>query len=209
MQKNERRTRAVKASLISVIAVAIAAVSHILAGGEVPTWFALIGATLVALPVTLGLTRPKLGVSGTFVSVAITQALFHWLFVFLGVRRTALSGEPLPAHAIHCGFIGEFVPFVPPEHSDSAGMFTTHLFATFITVWMLRRGEIALRRLARALTRVLWPAHIQLPTQHGRNTNHLPEPVILPRLSALFARCVTRRGPPAWFVPATINFSHP
>lgn len=156
-RRNERQAQVGRAFIIACTAVLVATLSHMLAGGNTPTLFAVGASIVVAVPLTLLLTRRSFGVMGTFVAVALTQLLFHSLFVYLGTGGNG-SREPLPAHAEHFGMVQEFVPVLPETAGPGVAMWFSHLVAAIVTVWVIRRGELALGRVAQALIRVFWPA---------------------------------------------------
>lgn len=199
VRRNERRAHVGRACIIACAAVLVAALSHMLAGGNAPAFFAIVASIIVALPLTLLLTRRALGVAGTFIAVALTQFLFHSLFVYLGTGD-ASSREPLPAHAEHFGMVQEFVPVLPDEAGPTVAMWLSHLVAAIATVWVIRRGEVALGRVARLLIRVFWPAlTLTLKPATGPVLGAMRTPVHTPR-SVHPSDAHAHRGPPAVMV---------
>lgn len=152
-----RRVRVIRAAIVSGLAVLVAAISHMAAGGNTPTLLALISSTIVVMPLVMLLTSATFSVWRTFVSVALTQALFHWMFVSIGISNpVSATGEPLPAHAEHFGMVQEFVPFMPEGSGAGLAMWLSHLVAAALTVMMLRRAESALDTVQTALARLLF-----------------------------------------------------
>lgn len=204
VRQNERKARVARAALVSFAAVFVAALSHVIAGGNVPALVSFVGATILALPLTLICTKKRFGTAGMFVAVSLTQAIFHWLFVYLGVSN-ASPGEPLPAHAEHFGMVQNFVPMVPDAAGADIAMWLSHGVAAVITVWLIRHGDVALERLARVLTRVFWPV-TQVEAEH-RPTGRIA-PTMLQPIRALASRPefpISHRGPPAFMALATMN----
>ena len=66
---NERKARVARASVIALASVLVAALSHLIAGGNSPTIFALLASTIIAIPLTLFLTHRRFGVTGMFTAV--------------------------------------------------------------------------------------------------------------------------------------------
>lgn len=194
-----RHARVVRASIVSVAAVLIAAMSHIAAGGNTPSVYALVAGSVVVLPVVLVLTSATFGIVRTFTSVAITQALFHWMFASLGVTNpVADRGEPLPAHAEHFGMVEEFVPILPGGSGADVAMWLSHLVAAAVTVWILRRGERAVETMMIALRRCFFhrltsaralPV-VPTPPRVDRSHDDLPSQLEL-------WTSISHRGPPA------------
>lgn len=194
--------RALRGVLIAVVATIVAAVSHMAAGGNTPTFVALIATALIALPLVTIFASKRAGWFGTFVAVAFTQGLFHTLFVYAGTgmlgstQSGSASFAPEPLHAAHMRALESFVPNINAGSSADAYMWAAHALASLATVWLIRRGDAALQRLEKSLRRTMWPI--------------VPTPVIVtfrrlrlagfqrtPKISKLFyAGTFYLRGPP-------------
>lgn len=195
-EQNIRLARVIRASVVSVAAVCVAAFSHVVAGGDAPGLFAFAGAILTALPLTLVLTHRRFGTVGTFTAIATTQALFHWMFVYLGVS-SGRPGTPLPAHAEHFGMVQEFIPVVPNGMGPDIAMWCSHAVAAFITLWLIRHGDLALMRLGRRLSRAFWPAvSLHHSTPLRTQAQSFTQTRFLPLHSRRIAHVITHRGPP-------------
>lgn len=185
--------------MLAFAAVLVAALSHMLAGGNTPTPRALVATTLVALPLAVLLAGHSYTLFRTLLAVSATQWLFHWIFVFVGVSSPkTLGADPMPAHAAQCGMGTEFVPILSTETGSTVAMGVAHVVAALVTVWMLRRGEKALMQLQRVLLRAIAPA------VGGQTISPTPMRAQLrsvffgaPNLSRLLTgSTITDRGPP-------------
>lgn len=206
VRQNERKARVARAFIVSFSAVFVAALSHVLAGGNTPAVISFAGATILALPLTLFLTNKRFGIAGTFSAIAAAQAIFHWIFVYLGVSSGG-PNEPLPAHAEHFGMVQSFVPVIPAQAGADIAMWLSHGVAAVITVVLIRHGDVALTRLARVLTRVLWPMRqLQvpfIPRAIVAKTQSVPATLHSTRL----AFHITHRGPPELNGSCTLQLS--
>lgn len=198
---NERKARVARAFIVSFTAVFVAALSHVVAGGNIPSWIGVGAAVIIALPLTLALTKRSFGLTGVFIAVASTQAIFHGMFAFM-VLPTGGSGGPVPAHA-HCNIAETFIPVLPVTAGSTGSgiaMVAAHGVAALITVWLIRRGDVALTRLSRVLSRVFWPT-TQLTGQVAGHPPACTLPVstahrVTSFISAHIGFSVSHRGPP-------------
>lgn len=195
-----RGSRAVKGTVIAVASTVVAATSHILAGGNIPTPVALLVTTIIALPLVVLLLSRRLGIVGMTAAVGFTQALFHTIFVYAGTGYRPGSGDPLPAHAAHMGMAEKFVPTAQVGSSADLTMWFGHAVATVLTVWLIRRGEVALKRIATSLRRIFLPAGSLASSQAATFktpglcwVNYSSKPIIS---SFLLTSNLSLRGPP-------------
>src|SRR5690625_2718348 len=168
--------------------------------------YALVAGVIVVLPLVMTLTSATFGVVRTFTSVAITQILFHWMFVSLGIVNPASrTGGPVSPHAHHLGMI-DFVPLGPADSSATVAMWISHLLAAAVTVWILRRGEQAVRSILTALRRLLFSGTRPEPVP----LVHVPARVQASNLPLVTRHdhwpSMTHRGPPA--VPGVLLARH-
>lgn len=151
------------------IAVFVAAFSHVAAGGGAPGGVGLALSLAFAAIVCVALTRRRPSVTLLSISVLISQFVFHLLF---GVGDRGASGLMVStvSHGSHVsavlvvpgsgsgvgsgGGAGSGVPVAASGHlHDSAWMWVAHAVAAVLTIVLIRRGELVLRRL-RELARV-------------------------------------------------------
>lgn len=162
MSEGEASTRAARTArgfVLAGFAVLIAAVSHMLAGGNTPTILALGATMVVALPLAVALAGKRYGIVRSGVAVGATQGLFHWLFVWVGSPDVAIlqSGGSMPSHAEHLGVVAGGLPALSDPVTAGVAMWASHAVAAVLTVLMLRRGEAALVTLRHVLVKFLLP----------------------------------------------------
>ena len=192
----ERQARVARSSIIACASVLVAALSHVAAGGNSPTFFALIASAIVAVPLTLVLTHRRFGLAGMSLAVALAQALFHSLFVYIGTGTSGPS-TPMPAHAEHFGMVQAYVPVIPGGAGPDLFMWVSHAVAALVTVWFIRRGDTALARLARMLTRVLWPVGQLTVRTRPRLSFSVTRGDVASLAISRVSFAISHRGPPA------------
>lgn len=142
-----------RGSAAATVAIFAALAGHVSAGGEMPGPLGIIVPWLLSLMVSVLLAGRRLSVIRLSLSVAISQSLFHVLFVLGAIApATSLGGHvhgsvPLPLAE---GALATVAP--------DAAMWLGHLIAAAVTVAALHRGErllLALRDLAQQSIRWL------------------------------------------------------
>ena len=124
------------------IATFVALVSHIMGGGDLPGAAGILIPLILSVPFSLALTVKKISIFRLSLSVAISQTMFHALFV-LGTPMPPTSAERaalLDQHAHHAvTYPG--LPETPVNllHSGAA-MWIWHIVAGIITVAYLHFG---------------------------------------------------------------------
>ncbi|CAN5284319.1 hypothetical protein BH11ACT3_BH11ACT3_15220 [soil metagenome] len=197
-----RAARLARGWVVGAFATALAALSHALAGGGVPSALALLGGVVFAgLLGTLAAGRtpslPRLAVA-----VLGSQLAFHVGFSYLG---SAVSTPPASTPAVTTGTMlmshGEMDVVVASSahhHVDSPAMWIAHAVAAFVTLVFLRFAERAVWSLLTQLVGLVvspFRAARPLPV---RATRPAPLPVSSPSLfvGRLLGAAVSRRGPP-------------
>lgn len=197
-----RGPRLVRAAVAASLATFAALLSHIAGGGAVPGILGIVVPLLLSLAVCVVLAGRRLAPVRLAIAVALSQALFHTLFV-LGAPATATATTAAPAHAHH----HEVLALTPAGAGWEAlagggAMWASHLLAAALTVALLLRGErTVLALLAAGRNVAAWARRV------------LARPLLAPRLipgapraiasqvlqalsSRLFAADILRRGPP-------------
>jgi len=196
MRRQERGTRVVRGTAAAAVATFVALLSHVTAGGEMPGPAGVLVPLALSFVACTALAGRRLSAVRLGIAVALSQALFHTLFV-LG------SYEPGAAGHVH----GAMTPIVasgssPVIVAPDAAMWFGHVVAAALTTVVLHRGErtiAGLRELAtrlvawlRARVDVLAVAPGPIPARRL-----LSETVAEVRpVSALPATTARRRGPP-------------
>ncbi|MET1020569.1 MAG: hypothetical protein ABWX62_11325, partial [Microterricola sp.] len=171
---NSRWARFTRGWVVAAFSVFVAALSHSFAGGTTPSWLAialaLAFASMLSIALSGGRARPasargtgRAALTGTVLSVAGSQVIFHGLFSLLGtlpVQGTAPQAAALGTHSGHQlspAQIATQLAAIAPQgntalpsgtHHD-AWMLVGHTIAGLLTVAAVLYGDLALRGLAR------------------------------------------------------------
>ncbi|PFG34925.1 hypothetical protein [Sanguibacter antarcticus] len=200
-----RASRATHGFVAAAFSTFVALLSHVLAGGTVPGILGIAVPLLLATSACValaGLRRSWLRLTG---SVALSQILFHTLFV-LGTTGTA---QVVGDGGLHAGHDAQSALVVLSSTTGSmahaghsAGwMWLAHALAGVVTIVVLQRGEAVLSRLTRLSSRVaafLLPPVVRVAALPAHPRTALASaagtwvPVALPVMSS----GVVRRGPP-------------
>ncbi len=201
--RHSRTSRVARGGAAASAATFAALLSHVTAGGTMPGWLGIVVPWVLACMICVLLAGRALSLTRLSVSVAVSQLLFHTLFV-LGAVAPA-SGAASPAHDHAATTLGSTEMFhvhavAGPLAADPL-MWLSHAFAAAVTIVALHRAEAAVRVLLVLATRVRsWLRRVarrfQLPRAQGsvvapaivtdRPRPHRPRHLVV----------VTRRGPP-------------
>ncbi|APF40236.1 hypothetical protein [Neomicrococcus aestuarii] len=141
--------RVVRGLTTALMATLVALIAHLAGGGDMPGVTGIAVPLLLSLPFSLALAGKKLSVVRTSLAVAISQILFHALFVLGTPIPASPSSEAslIGSHAHH----GTYAPALADSHISllSAGetMWAGHVLAGAITVAYLLGGDQLLRQL--------------------------------------------------------------
>ncbi|MFC5930591.1 hypothetical protein [Cryobacterium melibiosiphilum] len=191
-----RWTRVGRGSLTASVAVLLAALSHLAAGGTAPALLGIVVALAFAVPVSVLLAGRTLSLFRLSLAVGVSQLLLHALFGLGAASPSALS------IAGHHGLVTVAADSasVAALHSGGA-MWLAHGLAALLTVVALRRGE-------RAACALLQFAQTQLRTVLIAFSGNLPVLIplaavrtalvsaIVPTLLAVLLSPMRHRGPP-------------
>ncbi len=139
--------------MVASAATAVALLAHLLGGGVLPGWLGILVPGALSLAVCTALAGRRLSLWRTTASVALSQVLFHTLFVLgapagSGAAGTAPAGSRA-GHGMHgvdaLPASGDVVPGVLPGAEPA--MWFWHGAAAAATVAGLYGGERALFRL--------------------------------------------------------------
>ncbi len=199
-----RGARVVRGTLGASLATFTALLSHVAGGGAMPGWLGILAPLVLSTMVCTLLAGRRLSVIRLSAAVAVSQILFHTLFV-LGAGPTVgpvMSGH----HHAHAAMPMAALPTTATSaalHADTT-MWAWHAAAAVLTIAALHHGERVtgkLRELAVAAARwirgrVAVPQLARIAAapriRPSREREHRPADVYLSTLR--------RRGPPALLV---------
>ncbi len=186
----DRARRARHGLAASTFATFAALLSHVIAGGGWPGWLGVLAPWILATTASALLAGRRPSLPRIAVSVTISQALFHTLFV-LGSPSAASAA----AHDHHAMVMP---PIAAPAAHDDTAMWIGHAVAAVLTTAVLHRAELVwaiLVRVARTLgtwfrriVALTVPAASALPPRIADRT--------APARTRLVDVSIRRRGPP-------------
>lgn len=194
MRRHGRGSRVARGAVAASVATFVALVSHVSAGGAVPGLVGVVVPLALSFVVCAVLAGRRLSAWRLTLAVAISQALFHLLFV-LGSYELGAGGH---VHGAAVTLVAD--GGAPTGVSMDATMAAGHLVAAAVTAVALHRGErtlaalgsLAMRCVAWVRARVRVVAFGPAPVRSVRAVvvaSVQPVSVVVTRASA-------RRGPP-------------
>ena len=199
MNRIERVGRGAVATLFAIV---IAAISHLIAGSQMPSLLAVLITIVVALPLSVALAGVRLSLIRLFAVVLASQALFHFSFSMIGATASGAAASAMThsSHSMHtAGSLIQNSGAAGVSNAD-ASMWTAHVVAALATFVLLAFGERAFVTIATIVVAAL----AALRGYSLKLAGSWPAPVAL--LSAdvhplvfRVTRTHTRRGPPAFF----------
>lgn len=125
------------------VATFTALLMHVAAGGVLPGWIGIAVPLLLSSTVSVLLAGRRLSLLRLATSVAISQWLFHALFVLGSIAPVGAT----PGHAHHGAALvlpaSDPLGIVQPD----GAMWAAHALAAILTTAALHRGELLLRRM--------------------------------------------------------------
>ena len=164
--------RLLRASCFAVVATQLAALGHLLGGGQLPDLSILLTVTVFLGGSLAGLAKRRRTTWQIFAGMVASQFVFHAAF-------------QLTTH------VHETQSWVP-----SGPMVTFHLAAALLTAMLLANGDSMLFRLFAALHRVLVPARIRIIVAVAPGWTAVISGDAGGRLLQTAVSAVPRRGPP-------------
>lgn len=209
LTQQARVARLCRGLLAATFSTFVALVSHVLAGGALP------GVSGIAIPLVFATSACMLLADLRFswlrlsVSVAVSQVLFHTLFVVGTASSAVVQLSDPAAGGMHAGHAGHAAMTITASgesmaHAGHAGgwMWLAHIAAAVVTIATLHRGEAVLAQLKGALGRLvaLVVVHVTrllvLPTR-PRPALPAADGAWAPLILSVVSSGVVRRGPPA------------
>ena len=188
-----RRTPLLRGSLGATIATFVALVSHVGVGGSMPGMLGIAVPWVLSLTISTLLAGRRLSLVRLSIAVALSQGLFHVLFVLGSI--TPRGGFTPHVHGAVPMLSGGATALVP----EDAGMWIAHGFAAALTVFALHRGERIVRALASVASDIaLWLRRVVAEAVLVRSAVPAPARWVCaaPRPRALHLTAHGRRGPP-------------
>ncbi|MEV8267475.1 hypothetical protein [Microbacterium sp. NPDC076911] len=142
--RQSRAPRVARGVVAASVATFVALLSHVAAGGAMPHWLGIGVPWVLSAMVCTVLAGRSLSLLRLSLSVAISQFLFHTLFI---LGSTSSAGEAATGHvhnAVQLLPVGASAESVVPA---DAAMWIGHGVAALITAAALYRGERAVMRL--------------------------------------------------------------
>lgn len=196
MNRIERVGRGIVATAFAIL---FAALSHVAAGAQTPSLYAIGATIVVALPLSVALAGVRLSLARLSVIVVASQALFHFSFAMIAApAANVVADSPHSGHSL--GTMNT-VSGGLPEASSTAVMWVAHAIAALATIVVLAFGEraaVALVTIVRAafaaLRSFVLSFSAEWPTL-GAPVSADAHPIALRTI-----RTHARRGPPPLFV---------
>ncbi|MHB1171574.1 MAG: hypothetical protein ACYCZY_03590 [Lacisediminihabitans sp.] len=198
-----RWARVVRGSVAAAFSLFVAAFSHVLANGTMPSIFAIAGCLAFSTLVCIALASKQLSLLRLSGSVVLSQFLFHGVFSAWG---TVPAGPVEAAH--HLGNVQMVMTLASADQYGSATAMTTdgwmwlaHGVAAIVTIAALRYGELAfwgLLAVAQLCIGALFTAMPQAPALLSMRSVPTPSArFFVPRDLVLLLSSMRHRGPPA------------
>lgn len=156
---SSRQVRVVRGVAAAAVATFVALFSHMIGGGEVPSLLGVLVPLVASMWPAVFLAGRRLSLWRLSMTVAISQALFHFLFV-LGAVPSSAAPLTSQGHAGHGAMMVSPVvalsssPAAVGAHSDPL-MWLSHGVAALVTIVLLYRGERTLIRLRELATQMV------------------------------------------------------
>lgn len=190
-----RAIRTLRGGIAAAVAIEVALLSHVLAGGAAPDALLVALTFVVSWIVCLALAGRRLSLVRLALAVGLSQFAFHAAFSVLGTPQAAAASGG--AHAHHAMTM-DAAPHATAMVAADPLMWAAHALAAVVTIAALYRGERAVRALLEPLvTLVRAVVHVVMvtPARPRRLAAARTENSVLPGRRWV-AEPATRRGPP-------------
>lgn len=196
-----RSTRALRGTVAAAFSTFVALFSHVAAGGAMPGAIGVLVPLAFSTMMCVLLVGRQLSLLRLSLSVAVSQLLFHTLFV-LGAAQGAAPTSTANSHLAHGAPLSLDVSSAPMAHTGHTGaeMWAAHAVAALVTVAMLYYAETLVSTIAAIkgfvlkrlilVTRELVPAPVRQPRVLFQSDVNLPLPL------AVYPKTTALRGPP-------------
>lgn len=197
-----RSARTLRGVVAAAFSTFVALLSHVAGGGSMPGILGVVVPLVFSTLVCVLLAGRRLSIVRLSLSVAVSQVLFHTLFV-LGAAQGVSSTAMPSGHLSHGSTVTLDASSMPMMHNGhaGAGMWFAHLVAGLVTIAALHRAETLLSTagaikefvLARLVPAVL--TALASPVLPARVLPRSDAPTLRPL--GVFPETTALRGPPA------------
>ncbi|GAA1667181.1 hypothetical protein [Microbacterium lacus] len=190
-----RAIRTLRGGIAAAVAIEVALLSHVLAGGAAPDALLVALTFVVSWIVCLALAGRRLSLVRLALAVGLSQFAFHAAFSVLGTPQAAAASGGVHAHH---AMTMDAAPHATAMVAADPLMWAAHALAAVVTIAALYRGERAVRALLEPLvTLVRAVVHVVMvtPARPRRLAAARIENSVLPGRRWV-AEPATRRGPP-------------
>jgi hypothetical protein len=195
-----RVIRTLRGSVAASVATFVALVSHVAGGGHVPGALGVLVPLLLSVFVCVLLSGRTLSLWRLSISVALSQLLFHGLFI-LGTTGSAAASTGPGAHS-HSVELVMSSPGMSHGGPDGVWMWVAHGIAAVVTITALHRGETVvagllgftgyvIARIERAFSGLVIASPRPAIKRSAAWFEHRPTPL------GVYASVSLQRGPPA------------
>ncbi|TFC78708.1 hypothetical protein E3T23_11630 [Cryobacterium cheniae] len=187
--------------LTASVAVFVAALSHLAAGGNAPGWLSVGLALAFAGIASVFLTGKSLSLLRLSLSVGVSQLLLHFLFGLGGTSSVTMTSTSHHGAVTLADAAAPHLMHATTGSLSGAWMWVAHALAAVVTIAALYRGEKTFRALLEETTNRLIAVLIErlVPAPVSANAAALRSAfrqVFVPEDLGVLLSSVLRRGPP-------------
>lgn len=200
-----RASRVLRGSVAAAFSTFVALFSHVVGGGAAPGAVGIVVPLALSVLVCIPLAGRRLTLWRIALSVAVSQFLFHTLFVLGSASRVTGSGPGSGTGHTGHGHTGAVELSVSAASGHASGhtsvsMWGAHALAAITTIAVLRHGDALLSRLAdvalvvtHALAGLL---AVLVPAVFVRPAAAVVTSLVHPLVQRVTLGSASRRGPP-------------
>jgi hypothetical protein len=188
----------------ALFATALAATSHVLAGGAGPSLLALVLAVTFSGFVCVSLTAKALSPIRLAIAVGASQFAFHSFFGAIGGGAPVTPADPATSVGAHSHLVVFLIEgsasTAMAGHHTNAAMWAGHAIAAILTIVILRHGEKAFWALIDLAALAIRSLFVFVPPTVSSTppvvTGRIIVGAITPRILILLRTSLLYRGPP-------------
>jgi len=142
-----RVTRTLRGAVAAAFSTFVALLSHVAGGGTMPGLIGIVVPLVFSTLVCVLLAGKRLSLVRLSLSVAVSQMLFHTLFILGTANGSSVVSSP-SGHLSHGAPVTLDAASLPMVHDGHAGMWIAHVVAALVTIVALHRAETLLSAIA-------------------------------------------------------------